>query len=45
MPDFKTLENPTIKGMKRIKDTNIIQKGEYQRNVNIVASGKMVIDD
>ena len=31
--------------MKRIKDTNIIQKGKDQRNVNTVALGKMGIDD
>ena len=44
-PDCKRLENPATKGMKRIKDTNIIQKGEDQRDGNTVASGKMVIYD
>ena len=44
-PYCKRPENLATKGMKRIKYTNIIQKGEDQRNVNTVASGKMVIDD
>ena len=44
-PDCKRLEKPETKEMKRIKDTNIIEKEKDQRNVNTVASGKMVIND